>query len=215
LNAAASAIASLQSAEALKILSGKPDALHGQIISCDVWTGKFRSVRAERNPDCRACVRRDFRYLNGRAQPHITLCGRDSVQIHERHRKLDLADLGRRLASAAGDEVRNNDFLLRFRVPPYEMTIFADGRAIVKERRIRCGAIAVCALRRRVKGAGILEKLSGEAAKRRLRIAALSMFSRQFIRVKSVLRIRALSSSDMANPLVPLGPARPHGLESS
>jgi len=28
--------------------------------------------------------------------------------------------------------VRQNDFLLRFRVAPYEMTVFADGRAILK-----------------------------------------------------------------------------------
>jgi adenylyltransferase/sulfurtransferase len=77
-------------------------------------------------------VRREFVFLTGEAQPHITLCGRDSVQIHERHRRLDLGELGRRLAAAAADEVRNNDFLLRFRVPPYEMTVFADGRAIIK-----------------------------------------------------------------------------------
>ena len=135
LNAAASAIAALQTAEALKILTGKSEALEdvgGRVISCDVWTGKFRTVRAERNPDCRACVHHDFRFLRGQAQPHITLCGRDSVQIHERHRKLDLAELGRRLAAAPAGDVRNNDFLLRFRVPPYEMTVFADGRAIVK-----------------------------------------------------------------------------------
>ena len=41
------------------------------------------------------------------------------------------ANLGRRL-SAYHAEVRNNDFLLRFRVPPYEVTVFADGRAIIK-----------------------------------------------------------------------------------
>jgi molybdopterin-synthase adenylyltransferase len=136
LNAAASAVASLQTGEALKILAGPPEAQpvteRGRAVSYDVWTGKFRSVRVERNPDCRACVRHDFRYLNGAAQPHITLCGRDSVQIHERHRKLDLADLARRLTAAPAEEVRNNDFLLRFRVAPYEMTVFADGRAIVK-----------------------------------------------------------------------------------
>ena len=59
------------------------------------------------------------------------MCGRDSVQIHERGRRLDLSELSRRLATAAA-EVRNNEFLLRFRVPPYEITVFADGRAIVK-----------------------------------------------------------------------------------
>jgi hypothetical protein len=84
-----------------------------------------------RNPGCRACVRRDFAYLEGEAQPHITLCGRDSVQIHERNRRLDLKELGRRLDGPAS-HVKNNEFLVRFRVPPYELTVFADGRAIIK-----------------------------------------------------------------------------------
>jgi len=132
LNAAVSVIASIEAAEAIKLLAGKPEALNERLISCDVWTGKFQSIRVARNPHCRACVRREFVFLTGEAQPHITLCGRDSVQIHERHRRLDLGELGRRLAAAAADEVRNNDFLLRFRVPPYEMTVFADGRAIIK-----------------------------------------------------------------------------------
>ena len=97
LNAAAGVIASIEAAEAIKLLAGKPEALNARLISCDVWTGKFQSIRVARNPDCRACVRREFRYLDGDAQPHITMCGRDSVQIHERHRRLDLAELGRRL----------------------------------------------------------------------------------------------------------------------
>ena len=62
------------------------------------------------------------------------MCGRDSVQIHERSRALDLPALGQRLA-AGGSEVRHNEFLLRFRVPPYEVTVFSDGRAIVKGTR--------------------------------------------------------------------------------
>jgi molybdopterin-synthase adenylyltransferase len=124
-------VASLQVAEGIKLLSGHREALHGRLISCDVWTGHFQSVRIPRNPDCRACAHRDFIYLQGQAQPHITMCGRDSVQIHERSRALNLADLQLRLARTV-EGVRHNDFLLRFRVPPYEMTVFADGRAILK-----------------------------------------------------------------------------------
>lgn len=132
LGAAAGVIASIESTEAIKILCGRLDALHGRLVSWDVWTGKFQSIRTERNPSCRACARREFRYLKGDAQPHITLCGRDSVQIHERGRQLNLGDLSHRLARAAGAQVKSNDFLLRFRVSPYEVTVFADGRAIVK-----------------------------------------------------------------------------------
>jgi molybdopterin-synthase adenylyltransferase len=132
LNAAVGVIASIEAAEATKILVGKPEALNGKLISCDVWSGRFQSIRVERNPDCRACGRREFIYLEGHAQPHVSMCGRDSVQIHERRRALDLAELGRRVAGASASEVRNSEFLLRFRVAPYELTVFPDGRAIVK-----------------------------------------------------------------------------------
>jgi molybdopterin/thiamine biosynthesis adenylyltransferase len=124
-------IASLEVTEAMKILAGRPDALHGRLLSCDIWSGRFQSIRAERNPACRACARKEFPYLEGQAQPHITMCGRDSVQIHERGRALDLKALEQRLAPTTND-VRQNGFLLRFRIPPYEMTVFTDGRAILK-----------------------------------------------------------------------------------
>jgi len=134
LGAAAGVISSIQAAAAIKLLVGKAESAGGRLISFDVWSGRFQSVRMAKNPDCRACVRHEFRYLEGDAQPHLTMCGRDSVQIHERGRQLDLAALGRRIAPTVA-EVRENGFLLRFRVPPYEMTVFADGRAIIKGTR--------------------------------------------------------------------------------
>jgi adenylyltransferase/sulfurtransferase len=127
-------VASWQAAEAIKLLTGKSELAGGRLTSFDVWSGKFQSVRVARNPECRACAHHDFRYLEGEAQPHLTMCGRDSVQIHERRRQLDLSALGKRIAPTVA-EVRENGFLLRFRVPPYEMTVFADGRAIIKGTR--------------------------------------------------------------------------------
>ena len=132
LNAAVGVIASIEAAEATKLLAGRPEALNQRLISCDVWSGRFQSIRIARNRDCRACGRKEFAYLEGEAQPHITMCGRDSVQIHERGRRLDLDELGRRIAQASADGLHHNEFLLRFRVPPYELTVFTDGRAIVK-----------------------------------------------------------------------------------
>lgn len=142
LNPAVGVIASIEAVEAMKLLLGRTDALHGRLVSFDVWSGEFRSIRIGRNLDCRACGRREFRYLEGEAQPHVTMCGRDSVQIHETSRRLDLRLLGRRIAPTV-TQVCHNDFLLRFRVPPpalsqgegYEMTVFPDGRAIIKGTR--------------------------------------------------------------------------------
>lgn len=124
-------IASLEVAEALKLLGGREEALHGRLVSCDVWTGHMQSLEVARDPACRVCARGEFTYLQGEAQPHITLCGRDSVQIHEKSRALDLQLLRQRLAPTV-PHIRHNEFLLRFCVPPYEMTVFADGRAILK-----------------------------------------------------------------------------------
>jgi molybdopterin-synthase adenylyltransferase len=128
-------IASLQAGEAIKLLSRNYTALSDRLVSWDIWSGRFQSIRPARHPNCRACARRELRYLEGQAQPHVTLCGRDSVQIHERRRKLDLGELRRRLGAAADGEIRANEFLLRFRIPPYEMTVFPDGRAIIKGTR--------------------------------------------------------------------------------
>jgi len=124
-------VASLQATEAIKLLAGREHALHGRLISCDIWSGRFQSLIPQRSPDCRVCAHHEFAHLKGIAQPHITMCGRDSVQIHEHSRTLDLNVLEARLASTAS-EVRQNGFLLRFRVEPYEITVFTDGRAILK-----------------------------------------------------------------------------------
>jgi molybdopterin-synthase adenylyltransferase len=131
LNAAAGVVGALEAAEAMKLLSGHEETLSGRLISCDVWAGRFQSVRVERVAGCRACGRREFPWLDGNAQPHVTMCGRDSVQIHERRRSIDLEELARRLAPVAGP-IRTNGFLLRFAVPPCEITVFPDGRAVFK-----------------------------------------------------------------------------------
>jgi hypothetical protein len=97
-----------------------------------VWSGKFQSIRVERDPNCRACAQQNLIYLDGDAQPEITMCGRNSVQIHERGRRLNLAELQNRLTNGSNRTVRSNEFLLRFQVDAYEMTVFADGRAVIQ-----------------------------------------------------------------------------------
>src|SRR5208282_1973756 len=102
-------IASLEVAEATKLLAGRTSALHGRLVSCDVWSGRFQSLEPQRNPQCRVCVQREFLHSSGKAEAHVTLCGRDSVQIHERNRCLDLNALQDRLAPTVSD-VRQNGF---------------------------------------------------------------------------------------------------------
>ncbi len=130
----AQTIAAIQASEAMKLLLGREDALHGQLISVDMWTNQRSAMRMpDRNPECLACGKCQFVYLAGEVQPHVTMCGRDSVQIHERNRRLDLGDLRAKLERLGS--VRSNDFLLRCSIPPYELTVFPDGRAIIKGTR--------------------------------------------------------------------------------
>jgi adenylyltransferase/sulfurtransferase len=124
-----SAIASLQAASALKLLSGsEPVPL---ITTVDVWAGSVRQVRMpDPDPSCPACGSRDFHHLRGVRRTPVSLCGRNAVQIHERTRPVDLSELRGRLEPIA--PVRANEFALRFFPTPYELTIFPDGRAIIK-----------------------------------------------------------------------------------
>jgi molybdopterin-synthase adenylyltransferase len=131
LNSAVNLIASIETTEALKFLVGAHDKLRRTLQSCDVWTNERVELQAaEPRPGCRACGERDFIHLEGKGRPHITLCGRNSVQIHERQRPVDFAELNQRLTPHG--TVRHNDFVLKFWREPYEMTLFPDGRAIIK-----------------------------------------------------------------------------------
>ncbi len=133
LNSAVNVVASVAATEAMKILLGS--AAQGQLRqtlwSFDVWTNRHSEIAAG-NPrsGCRACGLRDFVHLAGEGRPHITMCGRNSVQIHERARPIDFVEMQRRLESHG--QVRHNEFVLKFWRDPYEITMFPDGRAIIK-----------------------------------------------------------------------------------
>ena len=158
LNSAVNLVASVAATEALKIIVETPSRAEGQVeeesaiaalkrgatqerpettslrrtlLSFDVWTNEHAEISAAKpRPGCRACGQRDFIHLAGEGRPHITLCGRNSVQIHERQRPIDFVEMDRRLQPHG--VVRHNDFVLKFWHDAYEMTLFPDGRAIIK-----------------------------------------------------------------------------------
>lgn len=131
LNSAVTLVASLAVTEAVKLLAGARDKLRRTLLSFDVWESDRAEIDASKpRPGCRACGQRDFAHLAGEGRPHITLCGRNSVQIHERARPIDFAEISRRLKPHG--PVKHNEFVLKFWREPYEMTLFPDGRAIIK-----------------------------------------------------------------------------------
>jgi adenylyltransferase/sulfurtransferase len=140
LSTAVNLAASIQVTEALKFLTGQPHLMRRTMLSFDLWNpvGNARIDHSEIStttprPDCPVCGQRIFTHLAGQDRAHITLCGRDSVQIHEHHRPVDFAALRARLAAHADiQDLRANDLILRFRRGPLTLTLFADGRAIVQ-----------------------------------------------------------------------------------
>ena len=139
LSTAVNLAASIQVTEALKFLTGQSHLMRRTLLSFDLWNpaGAGALDRSEiaasaPRPGCEVCDRRSFTHLAGQDRAHITLCGRDSVQIHEHHRPVDFAAMRARLATHADiEDLRSNDLLLRFRRGPHTLTLFADGRAIV------------------------------------------------------------------------------------
>ncbi|MFB3814134.1 MAG: ThiF family adenylyltransferase [Terriglobales bacterium] len=131
LNSAVNLIASVAATEALKLLVGAREQVRRTMLSYDVWWNDRAEVATGApRPDCRCCGQSDFIHLAGEGRPHITLCGRNSVQIHERERPIDFAEMTRRLQPHG--TVRHNEFVLKFWREPFEMTLFPDGRAIIK-----------------------------------------------------------------------------------
>ncbi len=131
LNSAVNLAASIAATEALKFLVGAHQHLRRTLLSFDVWQNDRAEITADKpRPGCPTCSRHEFPHLAGQGRPHITLCGRNSVQIHEGSRPLDLAEMSERLRPHG--TVRHTDFVLKFWREPYELTLFPDGRAIIK-----------------------------------------------------------------------------------
>jgi adenylyltransferase/sulfurtransferase len=131
LNSAVNLIGSIQTTEAIKFLVGARDNLRRTLLSFDVWSNEQAEIAAARpRTGCQTCEKREFIHLAGERRPQITLCGRNSVQIHERNRPVDFAEMSARLG--AHGTVKHNAFVLKFWRDPYEITLFPDGRAIIK-----------------------------------------------------------------------------------
>ncbi len=148
LGAAVNIVASWQVAQTIKLLTGNVDAIDRRMLSIDIWRNELRSMdvsAAGPSEQCPCCGQRQFGYLKGAAASRATsMCGRNSVQVlpettsGSQSPSLDLGQLARRLAEHG--TFRVNSHLLRGTFAgecdaggdPLELTLFANGRAIIK-----------------------------------------------------------------------------------
>ena len=131
LNMITNAIASIQTAEAIKILTGS-DSVRVELLTMDLWTNDIAAVEIRKNDDCPVCVHNRYEYFGRISGSYTTsLCGSNSVQVvPSRPVKADFHALAEKLKSAG--TVRFNEFTLTFADTQYEITLFLDGRAIIK-----------------------------------------------------------------------------------
>lgn len=127
-------IASIQSSEAIKILTGNRDSVSRKLSVFALWDNDVRQLDISKlrdQVDCPTCKQRQFHWLNGDRGSHsAVLCGRNAVQLSFPDRQeISLAELEGRLQDLG--RVESNPFLLRFHVEQFVLTVFPDGRAIV------------------------------------------------------------------------------------
>lgn len=130
-------VASLQCIEAMKILLGRQGELNRRLVQIDAWSGCFESFdmqAALQAGQCRCCGQRAFDYLDARGGGRTAaLCGRDAVQVGGSAGQLiDLPAVAANLATVAKSPPQVNRYLLRIKVETYDITLFRDGRAIIK-----------------------------------------------------------------------------------
>jgi adenylyltransferase/sulfurtransferase len=128
------AIASVSATEAIKLIVGQGELNQG-VIHFDLWYNSFEQFGSKGpRPGCPACQQRSFEFLNQeKGGQMVSLCGRDALQVRPAgEARLSLSDLANRLTSVS-QVTASNDYLLRFVVDQkYEITLFADARAIIK-----------------------------------------------------------------------------------
>lgn len=131
-------VASLQVTEAFKILTGRTSEIEGGLYTFNAWTRDARSfaTTASIAPDCPVCQKGIYSWLSGEKGMRTTsLCGRNAVQIsRDESLKLDFSVIADKLKKVG--EVSFNNFMLRCKLKEsadeFEITLFPDGRAIVK-----------------------------------------------------------------------------------
>jgi molybdopterin/thiamine biosynthesis adenylyltransferase len=133
LGPAVAVVAALEVVEGLKILMDREGELLRSLVMVDVWTGDFDRAQTQKGPTpCPVCDERHFELLEvERGSTTAVLCGRNAVQVSPwPAQDVDLPTLADRLAGMG--PVTVNEYLVRVNVEEHELTVFPDGRAIVK-----------------------------------------------------------------------------------
>ena len=128
-----SIVSAVQAAETLKLLTSRVEDLHHSLMQFDVWRNEWRKISiGAPNPDCPSCGLGQYETLEpSSTETAAVLCGRDAIQISpSQPTSINFRSLAERLRPAG--DVKFNEYLLRFKTGPFELTVFQDARSIVR-----------------------------------------------------------------------------------
>ena len=125
-------VSAVQVTEALKLLTGHFEDLHGSLMQFDVWRNDWRRIgTGTRRADCPTCGLALYETLSSTFEAAAVLCGRDAIQISPAQpTRINFSSLAERLRRAG--EVKFNEYLLRFKTGTFELTVFQDARSIIR-----------------------------------------------------------------------------------
>ncbi|WP_217586713.1 ThiF family adenylyltransferase [Lentibacillus saliphilus] len=124
-------VGSIQSTDALKLLTGNTDQIKQALTTFDMWSNQNMHINfPQPNPDCPTCQLQQYPALHMHDMQETVLCGRDTVQIHH-YDSMDLKFWDQRLKSVAQTQL--TPFILKAHVSDdVHFTIFPDGRVLVQ-----------------------------------------------------------------------------------
>jgi adenylyltransferase/sulfurtransferase len=126
-------VAATQVTEAIKLLVGDTASLHRSLMQFDMWANDRQRIKLDApDPNCKTCGQHIYEFLDSESQEFsAVLCGRDAVQIAPpTPTEIDLKGLAAKLSVVW--DVKQNEYLVRFSANGHEVTVFSDGRAIIK-----------------------------------------------------------------------------------
>ena len=127
LNTITNLISSIQSTEAIKILTNQD--FNKEIFIFNIWNLQMQKLVVKKNLDCKTCFKNNFEYLEGKKYTGILkLCGQNSFQIIGK--PLNLKNLHKRLSKSTDAKIN------KYCIYSDKFTAFSDGRVLIKANSV-------------------------------------------------------------------------------
>jgi len=105
------------------------------LLFIDAWFNSYNTVDVKRSEDCPCCVKGEFSFINAGGPDTVSMCSSDSFEVFPYIMDgINLKSVYDRLRDS-GLDANISPYLLMFEADGKKVTLFRDGRAIIKGAR--------------------------------------------------------------------------------